>query len=498
MNAKMFAAIILFAITIAGCVVCLSIMSRNNELDSDPVPIPASEGVILEVKANSVSNTKLTLIIKNITPDEYIFGESYTIEKQVDGEWCQLPYVTENILWFAIGYILEGDSTREIEIDWTWSYGELSSGYYRITKDFSYIRSPGDYDNYNISTEFTIVWPGFDQSQVYVATERELNAAISNMDSNTSAIIVLSRDITLTEPISIYGHKDITLRSDGDEFFKLLGPADMCTILVCLGVVRLEGIIVTHAKGVLGNGVYVWDSGTLFLSGGEISGNMNYGNGGGVYNAGIFSISGGIIANNIAMSRSYQGYFGGGVYNQGSFSISGGVISDNEAMFGGGVGGSGMFRMSGGIISNNKAEYGGGVRLDGTFNMLKGKITNNSGKSGGGVDNCGNFSMSGGEITNNTAYSGCGGGIENNANFTMRGGIIHKNTASVLGGGVFNSHAGVGFDVSGGEITNNSAVNGDDDVGTGTIMLANWGNSGSNKNISMLKSGRKWSDIAVV
>jgi len=475
-------------------------MSRNNELDSDPVPIPASEGVILEVKANSVSNTKLTLIIKNIAPDEYIFGESYTIEKQVDGEWRQLPYVTENIAWIFIGYILEGDSTREIEIDWTWSYGELSSGYYRITKDFSYIRSPGDYDNYNISTEFTIVWPSFDQSQVYVATERELNAAISNMDFNTSAIIVLSRDITLTEPISIYKNKDITLRSDGDEFFKLLGPANMPAIFVdFLGVVRLEGIIVTHAKEVQGNGVYVGSSGTLFLSDGEISGNMNYGNGGGVYNEGTFSISGGIITNNTAMSRSYQGYSGGGVYNQGSFSISGGMISDNEAMFGGGVGGSGLFSMSGGIISNNNAEWGGGVRLDGTFNLLKGQINNNTGKSGGGVANYGNFSMSGGEITNNNAYSGVGGGIENNANFTMRGGIISKNTASVRGGGVFNSDAGVGFYVSGGEITNNSAVNGDDDVGTGTaIMLANWGNSGSNKNISMLKSGNKWRDIAVV
>ncbi|MCL2475936.1 immunoglobulin-like domain-containing protein [Candidatus Bathycorpusculum sp.] len=157
MNAKVFAAIILFAITIAGCVVCLSIISRNNELNSDPGPIPASEAVILEVKADSISNTKLTLIIKNIAPDEYMFGSEYTIEKQVNGEWYQLPCVTENIGWTSIGYILEGNSTREIEIDWTWYYGELSSGYYRITKGFSYIRSPGDYDDYDISADFTLV-----------------------------------------------------------------------------------------------------------------------------------------------------------------------------------------------------------------------------------------------------------------------------------------------------------------------------------------------------
>jgi len=159
MNAKVVAAIILFAITVAGCVVCISFMGRNNEPNSDTEPTPASEAVILEVKANTVSNTGLTLIIKNIASDEYSFGESYTIEKRVDGEWCQLSYVRENVGWISIGYILEGNSTQEKDIDWTGYYGELSPGDYQITKRFRYIRSPGDYDEYYVSADFTLYWP---------------------------------------------------------------------------------------------------------------------------------------------------------------------------------------------------------------------------------------------------------------------------------------------------------------------------------------------------
>ncbi|MDR0470606.1 MAG: hypothetical protein LBH79_02625 [Nitrososphaerota archaeon] len=158
MNAKVVAAIILFCITVVGCVVCISFMGRNNEPNSGIEPISALDAVILEVKENSVTNTKLTLIIKNTASDEYGFGEQFTIEKWVDGEWCQLPYVHENVGWFSIGYALEGNSTQEKDIDWTEYYGELSPGDYRITKRFSYIRSPGDYDDYYISANFTIDW----------------------------------------------------------------------------------------------------------------------------------------------------------------------------------------------------------------------------------------------------------------------------------------------------------------------------------------------------
>ncbi|MCL2477531.1 immunoglobulin-like domain-containing protein [Candidatus Bathycorpusculum sp.] len=159
MNAKVVAVIILFCIAVAGCVVCISLMGRSNEPNSDTEPTSASKAVILEVKENSVSNTGLTLTIKNMGMTEYLYGSPYVIEQQVDGEWRQPPYIIENIAWTMIGYILEGNSTQEKEVDWTVVYGELSPGNYRITKDFSYMQSSGDYVDYIASVDFTVDWP---------------------------------------------------------------------------------------------------------------------------------------------------------------------------------------------------------------------------------------------------------------------------------------------------------------------------------------------------
>jgi hypothetical protein len=67
-------------------------------------------------------------------------------------------------------------------------------------------------------------------------------------------------------------------------YYKLFGPDGECTISVCdSGVLRLDGIIVTHVKGVSGGEVSVsspndYLSSSVVLSGlfmysGEISGN---------------------------------------------------------------------------------------------------------------------------------------------------------------------------------------------------------------------------------
>jgi hypothetical protein len=133
-------------------------MGHNAELDSD------AEGVILEINEGTVSNTGLDLIIKNMSPNDYTFGLPFTIENQINGEWCQLPYIDENFAWPNIGSTLEANSTTETEVDWTLYYGELSPGNYRITKNFSYIQSSGDCDVYSVSAEFTVYWPFYGQT----------------------------------------------------------------------------------------------------------------------------------------------------------------------------------------------------------------------------------------------------------------------------------------------------------------------------------------------
>jgi uncharacterized repeat protein (TIGR02543 family) len=255
---------------------------------------------------------------------------------------------------------------------------------------------------------------------------------------------------------------------------------------------------------------------TFVMSGGAIFGNSaNFG--GGVYNEGTFDMTGGSIFGNVA---EYTGHgsdagMGGGVLNGGTFNMTAGRIYDNYSnREGGGVhnviiaglagngSGSNVFTLSGGEISDNDAALqGGGVYNGGTFNMLGGKVTDNGARLGGGVFNFGVFSLEGGTASHNEAEEG--GGVWNANTLVMSGGAISDNTADALGGGVVNrgiftlsggtiannevltggsgggiwSNIGVGFDISGGDISHNKADNGGgiylDNNGAATISGAN-------------------------
>jgi hypothetical protein len=141
------------------------------------------------------------------------------------------------------------------------------------------------------------------QGTVYVKTETELRTATNNAAYGLPVVIVLDQGITLTEPLVISVNKHITLESKGDMFSKLISTSNGPTVIVeNSGTLGLEGIIVTHARGVHGTGVTVASGGTLSMTDGEILGNkVNY-SGGGVYNSGTFTMSGdSVIANNTAV-----------------------------------------------------------------------------------------------------------------------------------------------------------------------------------------------------
>jgi hypothetical protein len=211
-------------------------------------------------------------------------------------------------------------------------------------------------------------------------------------------------------------------------------------------------------------GVWVFNSGTFTMNGGEISGNTAEHGGGGV-----------------SVGRYMQG--------SGTFTMNGGTISDNTAGGGGGVqvSSGSTFTMNSGEISNNKAAAndgkGGGVFINGNlFVMNGGKISNNTCNStsegGGGVfvNNGSEFQMDGGEISGNTAKNNGGGVFVNigSAKFTMTSGTISGNTANSQGGGVYQS--GGTFTMSDGTIYGSNA---DDLSNTASNGAAYYKNDGT-------------------
>ncbi|WP_411829955.1 immunoglobulin-like domain-containing protein [Metasolibacillus meyeri] len=61
-----------------------------------------------------------------------------------------------NHAFIDIGYSLASFSVREWEVDWSWLYGSLNRGEYRLVKEISNFRNTGDYDNYHLAVEFTV------------------------------------------------------------------------------------------------------------------------------------------------------------------------------------------------------------------------------------------------------------------------------------------------------------------------------------------------------
>ena len=106
----------------------------------------------------------ITLILENLTSTgatikcEQSGGEVtgelesdswYIVEKwtQMDG-WKEVETVIDKqqVGWTSEAYMILADSTSEWNVNWEWLYGELPAGKYRIGKQITDWRAPGDYD----------------------------------------------------------------------------------------------------------------------------------------------------------------------------------------------------------------------------------------------------------------------------------------------------------------------------------------------------------------
>lgn len=220
----------------------------------------------------------------------------------------------------------------------------------------------------------------------------------------------------------------------------------------------IGGTISGNTASSYGGGICVYDNGTFTMTGGTISGNTASASGGGVYVSGGLSTSGTFaMTGDTTISGNTAGNDGGGVcvYN-GTFTMDGGTISKNKAngsseVFGGGgiylyrattsMPG-GRFTLKGGTVSENEADYGGGIWAGGSseYAMEGGSVSGNTASENGGgvyVTLTSTFTMSGSAtISGNTASSG--GGIYNSkGTFIMEGGTFSGNKATEKGNGAY-------------------------------------------------------------
>lgn len=110
----------------------------------------------------------VTLSVKNVTPTgaTVVFsqnGGNPTGELST-GSWYSLEYENEemafavegDICWTAEAYTIPKNGEFEIDVNWSWLYGTLEPGTYRIVKEVMDFRGTGDYDIKEYSVEFTV------------------------------------------------------------------------------------------------------------------------------------------------------------------------------------------------------------------------------------------------------------------------------------------------------------------------------------------------------
>lgn len=93
-----------------------------------------SKRMKMTIKEGTLNKEGVTIIIKDLSGERQTFGEEYRVDTLKNGVWEESEIVLEgNYAWKLIGYNTD-ENGYEMKIQWTWLYGKLEPGHYRIVK----------------------------------------------------------------------------------------------------------------------------------------------------------------------------------------------------------------------------------------------------------------------------------------------------------------------------------------------------------------------------
>ncbi|MCD8132734.1 MAG: hypothetical protein LUE19_02635, partial [Clostridiales bacterium] len=352
----------------------------------------------------------------------------------------------------------------------------------------------------------------------YYGTVEEAFAYVNTLES--SCTVTLLSDCDISESLTLDAGHTAMLDLGGHTLAAEDGTS--ISVLTVNGTMTMDDSsedgdgMVTGGTGIVvdsyvyGGGVYVTESGSLTMAGGNITGNTltayydsslsrNEGKGYGAYGGGVcalgsFTMDGGSISGNAVNGTYDNDLAGGGVYAACGFTMTGGSIDGNTLSgstygYGGGMFAGSSSTLSGGSISNNVLSlvgadrtkgYGGGLCCqDGSLKMTGGTVSGNTlsceagyGMCIGGGISVRSFYLYGGEISGNTikssqySYGGGVGGYSNTSSkvtIYMYGGTITGNYISASGtyasgaegGGICARSMSAKVVINGGKLTGN-------------------------------------------
>lgn len=130
--------------------------AKEPEEPNKPKPIDNPLGVMLT--AEDVTSDGMTLVCTQSGGNqtgELLTGAWYQLEVLKDGQWMEAPCYAE-VCWEDIAWNISMEGNTQWETNWTWIYGSLEPGEYRIAKEIMDFRQTGDYDTYICHAYFVI------------------------------------------------------------------------------------------------------------------------------------------------------------------------------------------------------------------------------------------------------------------------------------------------------------------------------------------------------
>lgn len=162
----------LLALSLAGCNHQISdVSSQQTEQAgggtagtvSSSVLSPVNEdpwGLSLAVK--DVTPIGLTLVVtqEGGSPNGTLqYGSSYILQMRSGSNWKDVPYTVEQdvVAWTDEAYLVAMGGQTENKLDWSFLYGNLPAGHYRIGKSIMDFQDTGDIDTQIYWAEFDLL-----------------------------------------------------------------------------------------------------------------------------------------------------------------------------------------------------------------------------------------------------------------------------------------------------------------------------------------------------
>lgn len=145
--------------------------AADPDVNSEDVKTPEPDVISEDAKTSKPDNEwGVVLTAEDVTPDgmtlvcrqsggsptgELSTGPWYEIEMLEGEQWKPAPVYAE-VCWEDVAWIIAPEETTRWELNWTWIYGTLPEGEYRISKEIMDFRKTGDFDTCRSYAYFTI------------------------------------------------------------------------------------------------------------------------------------------------------------------------------------------------------------------------------------------------------------------------------------------------------------------------------------------------------